>query len=179
LVVSSRKQKSDEIHVGLSWSEGIGKYKLTKVITIAPRFLLKNNLPEAISFREHGVAPRDRSVIKSGERCPLHVIRMGEGKLLTIAFSGLNTQWLVCLPELFGLILKNSRSPPINIEDIGSVHFRLRIPDDASVRLIRADIQISGPTIFITFAAAGDGWPFMIENESDYTISFCQQVRHP
>ena len=95
LVVSSRKQKSDEIHVGLSWSEGIGKYKLTKIITIAPRFLIKNNLPEAISFREHGVAPRDRSVVLSGERCPLHIIRVGEEKLLTIAFSGLNTQWLV------------------------------------------------------------------------------------
>jgi vacuolar protein sorting-associated protein 13A/C len=103
LVVSSRKQKTDEVHVGLSWSEGIGKYKLTKVITIAPRFLIKNNLPEALSFREHGVAPRDRSVIKSGERCPLYVIRMGEEKLLTIAFSGLNTQWLVRLHKLSGL----------------------------------------------------------------------------
>lgn len=73
--------------------------------------------------------------------------------------------------------LKDSRSPPINIEDIGTVHFRLRVPDDANVRLIRADVQISGPTIFITFAAAADGWPFMIENDSDYTVSFCQQVR--
>jgi vacuolar protein sorting-associated protein 13A/C len=104
LVISSRKQKSDEVHVGLSWSEGAGKYKLTKVITIAPRFLIQNNLTDAISFREHGVAPRDRSVIKSGERCPLHVIRTGEEKLLTIAFSGLNTQWLVCLHDLHGLI---------------------------------------------------------------------------
>jgi vacuolar protein sorting-associated protein 13A/C len=73
--------------------------------------------------------------------------------------------------------LKNSRSPPINIEDIGSVHFRLRMPEDGDFQLIRADVQISGPTIFVTFAAAVDGWPFMIENESDYTISFCQQVR--
>ena len=103
LVISSRKQKMDEVHVGLSWSEGLGKYKLTKVITIAPRFLIKNNLPEAISFREHGVAPRDRSLIKSGERCLLHDIRMGEEKLLTIAFSGLNTQWSVRLDKLLGL----------------------------------------------------------------------------
>ena len=103
LAISSRKQKTDEVHVGLSWSEGIGKYKLTKIITIAPRFLIKNNLPEAISFREHGVAPRDRSLIKSGERCPLHVLRSGDEKLLTIAFSGLNTQWFVCLVKLSGL----------------------------------------------------------------------------
>ena len=75
-------------------------------------------------------------------------------------------------------MLKDSRSSPINIEDLGSVYFRLRIPDDASVRLIRADVQISGPTIFITFATATDGWPFIIENDSDYTLSFCQQVRY-
>jgi vacuolar protein sorting-associated protein 13A/C len=75
-----------------------------------------------------------------------------------------------------GLFLKHSRSPPISIEDIGSVHFRLRMPDERGVQLIRADVQISGPTIFITFAVAADGWPFLIENESDYTISFCQQA---
>jgi len=109
LAVSSRKQKSDEVHVGLSWSEGIGKYKLTKVITIAPRFLITNNLSEVISFREHGVAPRDRSIIQPGERCPLHVIRMGEEKLLTIAFSGLNTHWLVRLSKLFGLVFEEQQ----------------------------------------------------------------------
>ena len=75
-------------------------------------------------------------------------------------------------------MLKDSRSPPINIEDLGSVHFRLRTPDGASARLIHADVQISGPTIFITFATAAEGWPFMIENDSDYTVSFCQQVRY-
>lgn len=93
LVVASQKKKSEEIHAGLSWSEGLGKYKLTKVITIAPRFLIKNNLSEALSFREHGVPPRDRSVIKPGERLPLQVIRAGEEKLLTVAYPGLNTQW--------------------------------------------------------------------------------------
>ncbi|RDB28887.1 Vacuolar protein sorting-associated protein 13 [Hypsizygus marmoreus] len=157
LAVASQKQKSDEVHVSLSWSEGLGKYKLTKIITLAPRFLIKNNLPEAISFREHGVAPRDRSVINPGERHPLQILRAGEQKLLTIAYPGLNTQW----------------SPPINMEDIGAVHFRLRIPGD-KIQLIRADVQIDGSTIFISFSVAVE-WPFVIENESEYVVTLCQK----
>jgi vacuolar protein sorting-associated protein 13A/C len=93
LVIPSQKQKAEEIHVGLSWTEGLGKYKLTKVVTLAPRFLIKSNLSEAISFREHGVAPKERSIINPGERCPLHFMRAGQEKLLTIAFPGLNAQW--------------------------------------------------------------------------------------
>lgn len=91
--MASQKQKSDEVDIGLSWSEGLGKYKLTKVITLAPRFLIKNTLLEPMSFREHGVAPRERSVIMPGERCPFQVIRAGQEKLLTVAFTGLNAQW--------------------------------------------------------------------------------------
>ncbi|KAJ7169902.1 vacuolar protein sorting-associated protein 13 [Mycena filopes] len=161
LVVASQKQKSDEIHIGVSWSEGLGKYKLTKVITLAPRFLIKNNLSEALSFREHGVAPRDRSIIKPGERCPLHFMRAGQERLLTVAFSGLNAQW----------------SPPIKIEDIGSVHLRLRYPgrEQEPVQLIRGDVKIDGPTIFISFSRATEAWPFMIENASDYTVTVSQK----
>ena len=94
LVVPSQKQKSDEYHIGLSWTEGLGKYKLTKVITLTPRYLLKNNLSEAITFRQHGVAPRERSVINPGERIPLHLLNGNkEEKLLTLAFPGLNALW--------------------------------------------------------------------------------------
>ncbi|KAF7306925.1 hypothetical protein MIND_00485000 [Mycena indigotica] len=160
LVAASQKQKTDEVHVGISWTEGLGKYKLSKVITLAPRFIIKNNLSEAISFREHGVAPRDRSAVKPGQRCPLHFLRADQEHLLTIAYSGLNTQW----------------SPPIRIEDIGTVHFRLRSPsrEDNPIELIRADIKIDGSTILVNFSAAGDAWPFTIENDSDY-VAFVSQ----
>ncbi|KAJ3842350.1 vacuolar protein sorting-associated protein 13 [Lentinula raphanica] len=161
LVVPSQKQKVDEIHVGISWTEGLGKYKLSKVITLTPRFILKNNLSEPLSFREHGVAPRDKSVISPGERCALHFIRANPDKLLTIAYPGLNAQW----------------SPPFNIEDIGFVHLRLKAPGDRSdqIRLIRTDVKIDGSTIFVYFSSAADGWPFVVENGSDYTFSLSQK----
>ena len=90
-----QSQRSDEIHAGLSWTEGSGKYKLTKVITLAPRFLIKNNTSQQLAFREHGVAPRGRSTIDPGERLPLNFLRVSDEKLLTIAVPGLNAQWYV------------------------------------------------------------------------------------
>ncbi len=93
LVVASQTSKLDELHVGLSWGEGLGKYKLTKVLTLAPRFLVKNKLPEPIVFRVHGVALGDRSTLSPGERCPLTTLRAAPEKLLTVAFPGLNAQW--------------------------------------------------------------------------------------
>ncbi|KAF9478514.1 vacuolar protein sorting-associated protein 13 [Pholiota conissans] len=160
LVVTSQKYKGDEFHIGLSWSEGTGKYKLSKVITIAPRFLIRNCLSDTIAFREHGVTPRERSLLESGQRCTFQLLRSGEGKLLTIAYPGLNAHW----------------SPPINIEDIGSVHFRLpRSGENRGHDLIRADVQIEGSTIFIVFNHATGDWPFVIENESDYSAELFQQ----
>lgn len=79
--------------MGVSWTEGLGKYKLSKVITLAPRFLVKNCLLEPIVFREHGVAPKDRSVLEPGQRTPLQNMRAAQERLLTIAFPGLNAQW--------------------------------------------------------------------------------------
>ncbi|KAI0756975.1 vacuolar protein sorting-associated protein 13 [Daedaleopsis nitida] len=159
LVMPHQSQKSDEIHAGLSWTEGLGKYKLTKVITLAPRFIIKNNYSQQLAFREHGVAPRGRATIEPGERCPLHFLRVGEDQLLTVAFPGLNAQW----------------SSPINLEDIGTVHFRLAASDNSQQqRLMRADIKIDGPTIFVFLDEAKEGWPFTIENDSDYTFQFYQ-----
>ncbi|KAF8274093.1 hypothetical protein EI94DRAFT_1696360 [Lactarius quietus] len=158
LAIPSQSQKNEETHVGLSWSEGLGKYKLTKVITLAPRFLVKNNLSEAMCFREHSVVPHGRSVLDPGDRVPLYTLRTRD-KLLTVAFPGMNNQW----------------SPPISIEDIGSVHFRLRRPGErGTTHLIRADIKMDGATIFISLNLADDDWPFLIENDSSYTVNLCQ-----
>jgi vacuolar protein sorting-associated protein 13A/C len=160
-VLDSQAQKNEEIQIGLSWSEGLGKYKLAKVITLAPRFLVKNNLGEPILFREHGGAPRGRSTLEPGERQPLQFMRKAPERLLTVAFPGLNAEW----------------SAPINMEDIGSVHFRLAHPDQPdAVRLLRADVQIDGSTIFVYIHAAEEGWPFVIENQSQWAITLSQTV---
>ncbi|VDB84480.1 unnamed protein product [Peniophora sp. CBMAI 1063] len=153
-------EKSQEVHVGLSWTEALGKYKLTKVITLCPRFFVKNDLPSAtLCVREHGVAPKGRSELKPGERIPLFAMRVGFEKLITVAFPGLDTQW----------------SPPISIEDIGPVYFRLREPGQrGSDHLVCADIKMKDATIFINLKAADNDWPYIVENDSNYPITFQQ-----
>src|SRR6266576_2646449 len=93
VVAPSEKRKAENIHIGLSWYEGSGKYKMTKVITLSPRFLLKNGLSEAITFREHGSMPRDNSTLEPGASFALRAFRADNDKLLTIAYPGLDAQW--------------------------------------------------------------------------------------
>jgi vacuolar protein sorting-associated protein 13A/C len=93
LAVSSYRQKADLIHVGLSWTEGLGKYRLSKVVTLAPRFLVINQLSETITFREHGVSPPQPLLIRPREQSAVLIFRSREEKLLTIAYPGLNSQW--------------------------------------------------------------------------------------
>ncbi|EKM61051.1 uncharacterized protein PHACADRAFT_156217 [Phanerochaete carnosa HHB-10118-sp] len=163
LVIPSESRSNDEIHVGLTWSEGLGKYKLTKVITLAPRFILRNNTSEDICYREHAATPRDRGILEPGKRTPMHFMRQGDAKLLTLAFAGINAQW----------------SAPINLEDIGRVHFRLVSPGTGHVHLIRAEMKLGGSTIFVVISQAEE-WPFTVENDSDYAFTVYQRdLDHP
>jgi len=93
LVVPLHKQGTERMFMGLTWAEGLGKYKLSKVITIYPRFLIRNHLPDSIVFREHGVAPRERSIVGPGDRCAVTSLQSMEQKMLTIAYPGLNATW--------------------------------------------------------------------------------------
>ncbi|TEB35046.1 hypothetical protein FA13DRAFT_1915662 [Coprinellus micaceus] len=161
LVTATQKNSPDRYYMGVSWAEGQGKYKISKVITLSPRFLIRNHLPESISYREHGVIPRERSVITPGDRGTLRVLRLQDEKLLTIAYPGLNAQW----------------SSPINLEDIGVVYLRLKRANpegNNTMDLIRAEIMIEASTIFVILSKS-DEWPFEIENDTDYSFKFSQR----
>ncbi|KZS92954.1 vacuolar protein sorting-associated protein 13 [Sistotremastrum niveocremeum HHB9708] len=160
VVIPSEGGGQQSTHVGLSWAEGLGKYKLSKVITIAPRFIIKNNLSDPLCFREHGVALQERAAISPQDKTPLLSLRNGADKLLTFAYPGLNTRW----------------SPPINIEEVGTVHLRVYPVGESRGKphLLRADISIAGATIFIVIHRENNVWPFRIENNSDYPVSFLQ-----
>lgn len=62
------------------------------------------------------------------------------------------------------------------MEDIGSMHFRLHSPGGPPT-LMRADVRMDGSSIFVFISNAPEGWPFTIENDSDYDFAFTQTVR--
>ncbi|CAE6538114.1 unnamed protein product [Rhizoctonia solani] len=132
-----RASKNEDIHVGISWAEGLGKYKLSKVVTLAPRFIVKNMTSRQLSFREHGVPPQSGSTLDPSGQSQLMYLRTGMDGLLTFAYTGLNARW----------------SAPINIQDIGRVHLRMPTPESEQhhkPHLLRAEIALEGSTIFDT-----------------------------
>ena len=103
-VVLPAESGRSELHVGLTVEEGEGKYKLTKVVTIAPRFVVNNKLGEDLNFREPGSS--EVTTLKAGELHPLRFLKQTTGQQLCLCFPGVNNTW----------------SAPFNIANVGSVH---------------------------------------------------------
>ncbi|CAG8609296.1 9150_t:CDS:10, partial [Funneliformis caledonium] len=155
-IVIPSSTKTEEIHLGGSIQEGHKKYKLTKIVTFTPRFILKNNLNEDINFRE----PESTNfmTVKSKDRAPLHFLKKGIIKQLMLCYPGLNKSW----------------SAPFNIDELGRVHVRLGKSDEV-IDLIRTEILLEDATVFVIFNKEEGKWPFRIENYSDVEVTFCQQ----
>nr|CAG8504476.1 8535_t:CDS:10 [Entrophospora candida]CAG8514013.1 6898_t:CDS:10 [Entrophospora candida] len=147
--------KSEEMHLGVSIQEGQQKYKLTKIITITPRFVLKNNLNEDINIREPG--SKEFLTINSKNRAPLHFLKQGDVKQITLCYSRLNP-W----------------SAPININELGRVHVKLYRNND-DITLIRTEILLEDATVFVIFNKEEGRWPYRIENYSDVDVVVYQQ----
>jgi vacuolar protein sorting-associated protein 13A/C len=46
-----------------------------------------------------------------------------------------------------------------------------------TIQLIRVDVAITGPTIFIVLSPeSNNNWPFMLDNQSNYPLTFYQVV---
>ncbi|CAO1638595.1 unnamed protein product [Sympodiomycopsis kandeliae] len=154
-VVLPSASKNEEIHMGLTVQEGLGKFKPSKVVKLRPRYIVRNHLDETIHLREAGAA--DFISAEPSTRLPLHFLRVGATKQMTLAWPGLNNKW----------------TAPFNIEDVGTVHLRIA-KSGQHQQLIKAEVLLEGPTVFITLSHEKGAWPFMLRNESDYTITFMQ-----
>ena len=83
------------------------QYKLTNVITIAPRFVVKNKIGEDLQIREPGNS--ETTSLKTGALHAMRFMRQTTGQQLSLCFPGLNNQW----------------SSPFNIGNVGTVHVKL------------------------------------------------------
>ena len=66
---------------------------MTKVVTFAPRFILKNKMDEDLQFRQQGTSAA--MLLRSKDSAPLHTIRtMDEGYAqLSVRLTGLTNEW--------------------------------------------------------------------------------------
>ena len=143
-----------EMQLGISIAQGEGKYNLTKVVTIAPRFMVRSKLKEDIDIREPGSS--DVTTLKPNELHPLRYMRSRQAQQLSLCFPGLNNQW----------------SAPFHISNVGRVHVKLA-KERQRQRLIKIEILLEDATIFLHLSET-EQWPYAIRNESDTEFRFHQ-----
>lgn len=154
-VVVPHMHDRTELHAGVSVREGEGKYNLTKVVTITPRFILKNKMTEEINFREPGSS--GIQTLKPNDLRPLHFMRQAPEKQLCLCFPGVNNQW----------------SSPFNIANVGMTHVKLARQGQRQ-KLIRIEIILEDATLFLHISMETKHWPFSMRNESDTEFLFFQ-----
>lgn len=158
-IVMPHPDGNSDYFVGLSYAEGLGKYKLTKVITIAPRFLVKNSFEHEIHIRQPG--SEKVIALAPGERVPLHQLRSRSPPHLAIILPGSSP--------------KTGWSAPFSIADIGRTNLVLkREGNREKTYLMRVETHIEGSSIFIYISRETDPWPLRLQNDTNYQLSFKQ-----
>ena len=144
-----------EMHVGLHVTEGEGKYNLIKVVSVTPRFVLKNKIGEELHLREPGSSQVMK--LKNNDLLPLYFMRQVPEKQLCLCFSGENNQW----------------SSPFTLANVGMAHIKLAKHGQRQ-KLVRVEIILEGATLFLHFSIETKHWPFSMRNESDTEFLFFQ-----
>lgn len=154
-VVLNSSARNAEIHLGISIEPGQGKYKMIKVVTLAPRYVIQNKLSEDIQIREPSSS--GLMAIKSGALRPLHFLQRGAVKQLSLCYPGVDNQW----------------TAPFNISNLGITHIKIAKAGQRQ-RLIRVEILMEESTIFLNLSMENKNWPFSMRNESDTEFTFYQ-----
>ncbi|KAI1371765.1 vacuolar protein sorting-associated protein 13 [Hypoxylon crocopeplum] len=154
-VVLPSSKKDSEIHVGITVEPGEGKYKMTKVVTLAPRFVVKSKIGEELVIREP--TSSKTMTLKPGALQPLHWLQRSATKQIALRFAGIDDQW----------------TSPINISDLGTMHIKIAKAGQRQ-RLVRVEILMEDATIFLHLSMETKNWPFSMRNESDTEFTFYQ-----
>ncbi|KAI7898920.1 uncharacterized protein BX663DRAFT_555462 [Cokeromyces recurvatus] len=143
-------------HAGIKVEEGVGILRLTKVVTITPRYILKNKMSVGLKFCEFGM--EDVSEIAAGQ------------KMVLYQTSHSHVRWL-CLQLQH---LENTWSSPVDIQEIGKTFVKVDKEDRTIPYLVRVSVHIKDSTLFITFNE-DDDWPYYIVNNSSVDVQFRQK----
>lgn len=154
-VVLPAASGNKEMHAGVSVTEGEGKYNLTKVVSVTPRFVLKNKIGEDIELREPGSS--EIMKLKKNDLLPLYFMQQSQEKQLCICFPGVNNSW----------------SSPFNLSNIGMTHVKVAKHGQRQ-QLVRIEIILEDATLFLHFSIEKKHWPFSMRNESDTEFLFYQ-----
>ncbi|KAI9229411.1 MAG: hypothetical protein DHS80DRAFT_13996 [Piptocephalis tieghemiana] len=157
-----------EVRLAVDIKEGEGKFCMTKVVTLRPRFILINRLKRKdggtgeegipLCFRQPGANAELR--LESGMQRPVHWLRTDEGEQqLVLRHAALRQPW----------------TSPFRLTSVGRTH--VKEPEmDEELMLLEITVRLEGATLLVSIRDAGDSWPFRIENDTDIPLVFYQPV---
>jgi len=147
--------KPFEYDIGVHITEGKGAFNLTKVVTLTPRYIVRNDLAETIYVTSIGSSRH---------------LRLDPGKIIPIyGVSRMN-------PKQICISTKNDgkMSAPFNINDVGEIFVRAQKRDSLSHLLVRVVITTEDASIFISMMDTNGSWPYSIRNFSDFEFIIYQ-----
>ncbi|KAI8450966.1 hypothetical protein BY996DRAFT_6432303 [Phakopsora pachyrhizi] len=150
--------KTSNYWVGLSVADGLGNYKLTKVVTIYPRFIIKNESKVSLYLRER--VSDQFCLIKPGKRVLLSLFKDSSDPQLVLSFDASS---------------EKNWSKPLRVQNVGKIYVRVLDPTGIET-LIHVEILLQGPSIFIRLDINPHKWPFIVRNKSSSTLSFGQTI---
>ncbi|QLL30358.1 hypothetical protein HG536_0A01750 [Torulaspora globosa] len=148
--------KEQESNLGVTISEGEGQYVFSKIVEIAPRYIIHNCLNLPIEICELGST--NVSQLDADHTKPLYKMRNIVNKQLMIKFLGVNCDW----------------SAPFFIKDIGLTYLKV-LKQDSTHMLLKVEIILENATVFIRLKDANNRWPYSIRNFSDQEFIFYQR----
>lgn len=149
--------KSDNYarHAGIKVEEGFGLLRLTKLVTITPRYIIKNNMNIPLKYREFGFD--EVANIDANQKKALFQTTRSRVRWLCLQLQGLENNW----------------SSPFDIQEIGKTFVKVDKGDGSIPYLVRVSVHIKDSTIFVTFNE-DEEWPYLIVNKSSTDIHFKQ-----
>ncbi|KAF7728851.1 hypothetical protein EC973_005477 [Apophysomyces ossiformis] len=147
---------SNTVHLGVQVEEGIGQYRLTKLVTIAPRFIMKNNTKYDMTLRE--LAATNEFHLDANQKYPVYEFNKSPIKWLCLRLRQVNDVW----------------SAPFDIQEIGATHVKLDKGDSSRPLLVKVTVLLQNSSIFI-FMDEAEVWPYRIVNNSTVEVKLFQE----
>ncbi|KAJ2693975.1 Vacuolar protein sorting-associated protein 13 [Coemansia sp. IMI 209128] len=165
-VVIPLNDRMNDAHLGLEIEPGRGRYSHTRVVTFTSRYVVKNTTGIPLQYRSQHNASQ-ATVLRDGERQPLHTLLRSRRRLLTIACALTDAQGRPT-PSV-----RDGRwSAPFGIDDVG--RFFVRLPTADGEFLVRIDVVLDGACLFVIMQKESQCWPYAIINHTAVDVTVWQ-----
>ena len=147
--------KTMQTELGLHISEGLGKYSLSKVVTVSPRFIIKNEYSDDLVLGE--TMSTAEVVLEMNTAVPLYKMSTSSSKLCRLKFYGGNY------------------SEPFPIGEIGTLYTKVFNKQLSKHILLKVETVLDNATLFLTVKDSNKEWPYSIRNFTEETYFVYQR----